>query len=273
MMNREKHLFAVAFDLDDTLVRTSEAIGGVEERYLADFGIKFSSHQKAEFLSGVRYEDYFKAIERQYRCVHNTEEVPAGLISNLRLAYDRALRENGLKVSEGAQELLERLERGGVPFFLATNSTRQGMVKKLELSGLSRFFNASAGNTFCRDDVENPKPAPDLYAHVAQAINGADYSSLIVVEDSMTGIAAARALGERSKGPYVIGYTGCFHTSAEQAERDTKTEKYRLYQAGADKIVSTMDRVEGLIFRHIALSERPAVSVTAPTFTASQHTP
>jgi len=48
-------------------------------------------------------------------------------------------------------------------------------------------------------DVAHPKPAPDLYVELARAL-GADASDCVALEDSPTGVAAARAAGA-----FVIG--------------------------------------------------------------------
>jgi beta-phosphoglucomutase-like phosphatase (HAD superfamily) len=49
------------------------------------------------------------------------------------------------------------------------------------------------------DDVARPKPAPDLYVELARAL-GADAGACVALEDSPTGVAAARAAGS-----FVIG--------------------------------------------------------------------
>jgi beta-phosphoglucomutase-like phosphatase (HAD superfamily) len=89
---------------------------------------------------------------------------------------------------------------------------------------LSRF----AGRIFSVEDVRHPKPAPDLFLHAARTL-GADASRTTVVEDTPTGVNAARAAGMR-----VIGYAAM-------------TPAQRLVQAGADAIAGTMDEVRQLL--------------------------
>ena len=43
-----------------------------------------------------------------------------------------------------------------------------------------------------RQDVKRPKPAPDLFLHAARSC-GASPENCLVIEDSLTGVAAAKA--------------------------------------------------------------------------------
>jgi beta-phosphoglucomutase-like phosphatase (HAD superfamily) len=55
------------------------------------------------------------------------------------------------------------------------------------------------GCVLSSEDVAHPKPAPDLYVELACAL-GADPGACVALEDSPTGVAAARAAGA-----FVIG--------------------------------------------------------------------
>jgi beta-phosphoglucomutase-like phosphatase (HAD superfamily) len=46
----------------------------------------------------------------------------------------------------------------------------------------------------CRDDVEQPKPAPDLYLAATRCL-GVAPAEAIAIEDSQSGVEAARAAG------------------------------------------------------------------------------
>jgi beta-phosphoglucomutase-like phosphatase (HAD superfamily) len=71
----------------------------------------------------------------------------------------------------------------------------------LARSGLDGAFDAIVVG----DEVARPKPAPDVYIAVAGAL-GADPAACVALEDSATGVAAARAAGMRVVGvPSVPG--------------------------------------------------------------------
>jgi HAD superfamily hydrolase (TIGR01509 family) len=115
----------------------------------------------------------------------------AALMAELHgLVMDEALR--GVEPMPGALELLERIE---VPVGVASNSPRPFVERTLEAAGLRGRF----GCVLSADDVAHPKPAPDLYVELARGL-GADPAHCVALEDSPTGVAAARAAGA-----FVIG--------------------------------------------------------------------
>ncbi|MEX0757341.1 MAG: HAD family phosphatase [Acidimicrobiia bacterium] len=85
---------------------------------------------------------------------------------------------------------IDRLEYAGVPIGVATNGLRWRLDVLLAAVGLGRLLPFSV----TADEVENPKPAPDLYLRAA-SLAGADAERCVVIEDSPTGVAAAKAAG------------------------------------------------------------------------------
>jgi HAD superfamily hydrolase (TIGR01509 family) len=98
----------------------------------------------------------------------------------------------GVEPMPGAVELLDAL---AVPTGVASNSPRSFVDRALEVSGLRERFDC----VLSADDVARPKPAPDLYLALARGL-GADPAACVALEDSPTGVAAARAAGA-----FVIG--------------------------------------------------------------------
>jgi beta-phosphoglucomutase-like phosphatase (HAD superfamily) len=82
-----------------------------------------------------------------------------------------------------------------------SNSTRRFVDAALQAAGLSTAF----GVTVTGDEVPAAKPAPDAYLAGAGAL-GADPARCIALEDSPTGLEAARAAGMTTIGiPSVEG--------------------------------------------------------------------
>lgn len=108
--------------------------------------------------------------------------------------YARALFERfrrDLRAFDGVTELLDGLDAAGVGYCVASNGTRRRMEASLGATGLLPRFE---GRLFSGPEVTRPKPAPDLFLHAAATL-GATPASCLVVEDTPTGIAAARAAG------------------------------------------------------------------------------
>ncbi|HYF06077.1 MAG TPA: HAD-IA family hydrolase, partial [Acetobacteraceae bacterium] len=68
---------------------------------------------------------------------------------------------------------------------------RQELAAKLHGLGLAAVFGARA---FSFEDVDRPKPWPDLYRAAAEAC-GAAPRDCVVIEDSVPGVRAGRAAG------------------------------------------------------------------------------
>ncbi|MBC8002111.1 MAG: HAD family phosphatase, partial [Opitutaceae bacterium] len=88
-----------------------------------------------------------------------------------------------------------------IPKAVATNGERANVEFVLERSNLRQYFQAVLSG----DDVERPKPAPDIYLRAAEML-GANPLDCIVFEDSIPGVEAARNAGMR-----VIGLTTTLH--------------------------------------------------------------
>ena len=77
---------------------------------------------------------------------------------------------------------------------MASSSSHERLRHTLGLTGLLERFD---GRIFSAEEVENGKPAPDLFLHAAATL-GADPARCAVVEDSRHGVEAARAAGMRA---------------------------------------------------------------------------
>jgi len=89
----------------------------------------------------------------------------------------------------GAMELVARL-RGRVPLGLASNSPRRLVDAALASAGLTDAFAAIVTS----EDVIHAKPAPDIYLEACRRL-GSRPSETLALEDSGSGIAAAKAAG------------------------------------------------------------------------------
>jgi HAD superfamily hydrolase (TIGR01509 family) len=121
--------------------------------------------------------------------------VPADFLHGLIARVIRGLRED-LSPMPGALEAVEAIRAAGIPVAVASNSSRAELATKLARLSLAEVFR---GRAFSTDDVDRPKPAPDMYRAAAEAC-GADPHRCVVVEDSLAGARAGRAAGCRVLG-------------------------------------------------------------------------
>ena len=92
----------------------------------------------------------------------------------------------------------------------------------------------SRRNIFSAAEVAQGKPSPDLFLFAARAM-GAAPSDCLVIEDSVAGVAAARAAGMR-----VFGFVGGSHFSRLDEGAD-------LTAAGAELIFDDMARLPDIV--------------------------
>ena len=93
------------------------------------------------------------------------------------------------------------------------------------------LLNRFSDRMFSADDVDNPKPAPDLFLLAARA-HKVEPSHCVVVEDSPAGIRAVRAAGM-----HAFGFAAM-------------TPAHRLIEAGAHVIFSQMSELPRLLEQH-----------------------
>jgi HAD superfamily hydrolase (TIGR01509 family) len=107
-------------------------------------------------------------------------------------SVQRQMKER-IPVKPGVVELLDHLAAQGLPLAIATSAGRATAERNLGRAGLLERFAALAA----RDDVEHPKPAPDLYLEAARRL-GVAPQRCVAFEDSSIGILAAHAAGMRA---------------------------------------------------------------------------
>jgi HAD superfamily hydrolase (TIGR01509 family) len=177
---------AVLFDNDGLLLDTEVLWTRAEVVLFEQHGLTFTIEHKRELIgtSGPQAE---ATIEHQ---LGRPGDGPALMEQLHAMVMEEALR--GVEPMPGAVDLLDALD---VPVGVASNSPRAFVERTLEVSGLRARF----GCVLSSDDVAHPKPAPDLYVELARAL-GAEPGACVALEDSPTGVAAARAAGT-----FVIG--------------------------------------------------------------------
>ena len=92
-------------------------------------------------------------------------------------------------------EVLAQIEadHGRIPFAVVSGSTRESVVKSLQITGLLDKFDILV----CAGDYEHGKPAPDPFLMAAQKL-GVPPASCLVFEDTDLGIQSATAAGMQS---------------------------------------------------------------------------
>jgi HAD superfamily hydrolase (TIGR01509 family) len=179
----------VIFDCDGVLVDSERLAVRVESRLLTSLGWPLTEEEVLDRFVGRSDAYMLGEIERALgRTVPEWDE---RYRSDLHAAFH-----DELVAVAGVADAIDQLD---VATCVASSGTHEKMRLTLGLTGLHDRFE---GRIYSSTQVANSKPAPDLFLFAARSM-GVDPEWCLVVEDSRSGVEAARAAGMRS-----IGYAG-----------------------------------------------------------------
>lgn len=176
---------AVVFDNDGLLLDTESVWTRAEQDLFERRGREFTPADKRE-LVGTSAEIAGRILERRLgepgRAAELIEELNELVVAEL---------EHGVEAMIGARELLERLRQRGTPIGLVSNSPLAFVRRSLEIVGFVDRFDV----VISAHEVAAPKPAPDPYLEACHRLGVEPGPAVVALEDSPTGVAAARAAG------------------------------------------------------------------------------
>jgi HAD superfamily hydrolase (TIGR01509 family) len=176
---------AVVFDNDGLLLDTESVWTRAERDLFVRRGKEFTAADKRE-LVGTSAEIAGGVLEKRLgepgRAAALIEELNELVVAEL---------EHGVEAMVGARDLLQALRRRGTPIGLVSNSPLVFVVRSLELAGFEDSFDV----VLSAHEVAAPKPAPDPYLEACRRLGVEAGPDVVALEDSPTGVAAARAAG------------------------------------------------------------------------------
>jgi HAD superfamily hydrolase (TIGR01509 family) len=176
---------AVVFDNDGLLLDTESVWTRAEQDLFVSRGAEFTPADKRE-LVGTSAEIAGSILERRLgepgRAAELIEELNALVVAEL---------EHGVEAMLGAKDLLEALKGRGTPIGLVSNSPLIFVQRSLEIVGFDQTFDV----VLSAHEVAAPKPAPDPYLEACKRLRVEPGPNVVALEDSPTGVAAARAAG------------------------------------------------------------------------------
>jgi HAD superfamily hydrolase (TIGR01509 family) len=188
---------AAIFDNDGLLLDTEEAWTRAEQKLFVRLGREFTLEHKRTLIGSSRALAAVK-LEAILELPGEGEQLMDELLA---LVMEEALL--GVAPRPGAMALLARLTGARIPLALASNSEREFVERVLSGAGLLRDGPFAAIVT--ANDIEHPKPAPDIYLEACRRL-GADPRDSVALEDSPIGAASAAAAGLFVIGvPYLPG--------------------------------------------------------------------
>ena len=197
---------AVIFDLDGTLVQTEKlkamsyaraarelSVGRVDENDVVD-AFKDVVGRSRQGVSTYLLEKFGLEEAARSRMGELGVDRPWQAFARMRLQiYDAMLKDSAVLRDHQwrhNRELLERARKNDCTTGLATMSHSEQVARVLNVLDLEDRFDFVA----TRDDVERPKPHPEIYLLVASEL-GVPTEECLVLEDSPAGVEAAKSAG------------------------------------------------------------------------------
>jgi HAD superfamily hydrolase (TIGR01509 family) len=215
---------AVIFDCDGVLVDSEVIAHAVELAVLAEIGLEYDPHDFTIRFMGRSDKVFFEMLDADGR-KRLGRSIADEIRGPMQQRYRAAIAEQLTEVP-GALAAIRALK---LPKAVASSSTEAGLAIKLKKVGHWEHF---APHIFSAEHVTHPKPAPDLFLLAAKSLDIAP-AECLVIEDTVNGVAAARAAGMR-----VWGFSGGGHMTPRIVDH--------LTEAGAERIVASWGEGERL---------------------------
>ncbi|MGY8636186.1 HAD family hydrolase [Bradyrhizobium sp. 14AA] len=204
----------IIFDCDGVLVDSELVSCQCLSEVLAEFGIALSQAQALELFLGRST----KAVEQHYRDLGQV--LPGDFLQRLK-SHVLTTFAKALQPIPGIPAVISELR---APFCVASSSDIDRVSLSLNVTGLASHFD---GRLYTAQMVRQGKPAPDLFLYAADKM-GVSPARTLVIEDSVSGVQAAKAAGMMA-----WGFVGGSHYRGRDGQAI-------LSAAGADRVFARM---------------------------------
>ncbi len=177
----------VIFDMDGVLVDSEAFICRAACQMFQELGQTVQPEDFTPFI-GTGENRYLGGVAEKYRLVVDIDRIK-------RRTYDIYLEiiQGELEPLPGVNAFIQRCRNLGKKLAVASSADRRKVIGNLNEIGLApELFDA----VIVAEDVEHKKPAPDLFLLAAKRLQ-LPPEQCLVIEDAVSGVAAAKAAGAR----------------------------------------------------------------------------
>ncbi|CAM4146294.1 HAD family hydrolase [Streptococcus penaeicida] len=176
---------AIIFDMDGVIFDTEDFYYQRRKTFLESKGITIDHMEAKEFIGGNLQQVWQKIL---------SENEQAGQADAIHEEYESYKEKHRAPYAQiifpEVKQTLADLKAAGLKLALASNTQKKDVLFALESSGILSNFDFVLG----REDVERPKPQPDIYLKAARLL-GIDKAHILIIEDSQKGISAGKSAG------------------------------------------------------------------------------
>jgi HAD superfamily hydrolase (TIGR01509 family) len=176
----------ILFDLDGTLIDSEHFYFDCWNEILADVGVELTYEDWLDNYAGTTVFHNAQKLKDKYDIAIPIDE----LVERRRKLTIHRFKNTNVSLMPFVPETLAYFQRKGLRMVIATSSQREDVDAIFERNGLGRFFEFMV----TRSDVTNGKPDPESYLLCVKKL-GISTEECIVLEDTHTGVTAAKAAG------------------------------------------------------------------------------
>lgn len=177
---------AIIFDMDGVLVDAKQWHFQALNSALELFGFRISEFEHHQRFDGLPTREKLRILAKENGFPHSLSEFVNEMKQHCLLdTAERLCKPNPVHL-----HALEQLRGDGYDLALASNSIRRSVDRLMHLTSLQELLSFTLSN----EDVEQPKPSPQIYKLAIKRLGYAP-GECLVVEDGDYGLAAARAAG------------------------------------------------------------------------------
>jgi len=181
---RGRLIRAVIYDLDGVIVDSEIWWDEVRQAFAREHGRPWTQADQHAVM-GSNSAQWSATMRERLDLDLADADIEAAIVDGVVARYER----EGPPLIEGAVEAVRRIAAAR-PTALASSSHRRVIDAALAATGLTDVFGAVVSS----DEVAHGKPAPDVFLVAARRI-GIPPREVLVVEDSLNGLKAAKAAG------------------------------------------------------------------------------
>lgn len=212
----------VIFDMDGLMFNTEPIYFQCYQKAAGELGLNFT-FELFETCIGISTDEAEKIIRNYFG---KTVDVPA-LNAACYANFAKHIERHGIEFRPGAKEAIEYFYDRGLKLAVASSNVTRWVEELTRRNGVRKYFLS----VLTSDDVENPKPDPELYLRTAQILHS-DVTECLVFEDSVAGATAAISAGMRT----------CVVPQLKQPNSFVKANAFKIYKSLED-IYPDMDEL------------------------------
>ena len=176
-------LKAVVFDMDGVLIDSEKLYRRIFKKVTEELGGTFTD-ELFRSMMGIPESKGLPMFHKK-----------AGIKAPIQAFIERFNRMKeklfkSLELNSGIRQILEFLKKRGYNLAIATSTSKSETLSRLRNLNILGYFDVIV----CGDEVENPKPSPDIYIKALEGL-GIKASDATVFEDSKNGVLAAKSAG------------------------------------------------------------------------------